>query len=123
MTWLAVAVGGALGAMSRFWVYNAFLSWNQRFPFATFTVNAVGSVLIGVAFVLMAERADIGPELRGLVSVGFLGAFTTFSTFSLDTLSLLEQGHAGTAAAYVLGSVVVCLAAAWLGLTLTRELF
>lgn len=123
MTWLAVALGGAMGALARFWVYNALLAWNHRFPLATFSVNVAGSFLIGIAFVLLTERGEFSPALRGLLTVGFLGAFTTFSTFSLEALSLLEQGHGGTAWAYVLGSVLLCLAAAWLGLTLARELF
>ena len=124
VSWLVVALGGALGAMSRFWVYNAFLKWTREggFPYATFTVNVAGSLLIGLAFVLLTERAQLSPHWKGLVSVGFLGAFTTFSTFSMDTLGLLQQGQHGTALAYVLGSVAVCLAAAWLGLVIGRAL-
>lgn len=123
MTWLAVAAGGALGALSRYWVYNAFLKWTgDRFPYATFTVNVAGSLLIGIAFVALAERTDVAPAWRALISVGFLGAFTTFSTFSLDTLGLLKQGEVAAALVYVLGSVLVCLVAAWLGMTLAREL-
>lgn len=123
MTYLAIAIGGALGALSRYWVYNAFLKWtSDKFPYATFTVNVAGSLLLGIAFVAMTERAQVGPAWRGLVTVGFLGAFTTFSTFSLDALSLLERGESGSALLYVLGSVLVCLAAAWLGLTLAREM-
>lgn len=124
MTWLAIAVGGALGALSRYWVYNAFLKLaSDRFPYATFSVNVAGSFLIGLAFVLITEQVRFGPEWRGFVTVGFLGAFTTFSTFSLDALGLLQRGDLAIAALYVVGSVVVCLAAAWLGLTLARELF
>lgn len=123
MTYLAVAFGGALGAMSRYWVYNAFLKWtDDKFPYATLTVNILGSFVIGLAFVLITERVQIGAEWRGVITVGFLGAFTTFSTFSLDTLGLLEQGQVGSALIYILSSVVVCLFAAWLGLTLAREL-
>ena len=124
MTWLAVALGGALGAMSRYWVYNAFLGWNgNRFPHATLAVNVLGSFLIGLAFVLLTERVQIGPEWRGFVTVGFLGAFTTFSTFSLDALGLMGQGHYGAALAYILGSVLLCLLAAAAGLGLAREFF
>ena len=124
MTWLAVALGGALGAMSRYWVYNAFLGWSgDRFPYATLTVNVLGSFLIGLAFVLLTERAQIGPEWRGFVTVGFLGAFTTFSTFSLDALGLIGQGQYGAVLAYILGSVLLCLLAAAAGLGLAREFF
>jgi CrcB protein len=73
--------------------------------------------------VLLTERAQIGPEWRALVTVGFLGAFTTFSTFSMDTIGLLEQGQFTAAISYVLSSVVVCIIAAWLGLTLSRVFF
>ena len=120
MTYLAVAFGGALGAMSRFFVYNAFIRSNSTYPWATFTVNVVGSFLIGMAFVLITERMEMGPYWRGVVTVGFLGAFTTFSTFSMDVIGLLEQGESTRAILYVLSSVVVCIIAAWLGLTLAK---
>jgi len=120
MTYLAVAFGGALGAMSRFFVYNAFIRSSSTYPSATFTVNVVGSFLIGMAFVLITERMEMGPYWRGVVTVGFLGAFTTFSTFSMDVIGLLEQGEITRAILYVLSSVVVCIIAAWLGLTLAK---
>ena len=124
MTYLAVAFGGALGALSRYWVYNAFIkATDSRFPWATLTVNIAGSFLIGIAFVLLTERAQIGPEIRALVTVGFLGAFTTFSTFSMDTIGLLEQGQFTAAISYVLSSVVVCIIAAWFGLAFSRMFF
>ena len=80
----------------------------------------IGSVAMGICFVLIAERWAIPPEWRPLLVAGFLGAFTTFSTFSLDTLMLMENGLLVQALAYVLGSVVLCLLAAWAGMTLTR---
>jgi len=124
MTYLAVAFGGALGAMARFGVYNAFLKMtDSKFPWATLSVNIVGSFLIGIAFVLLTERAEFSPEMRGVITVGFLGAFTTFSTFSMDTIGFLEQGHFASAITYVLSSVLVCIIAAWLGLSLSRVLF
>jgi len=124
MTYLAVACGGAIGAMSRYWVYNAFLKASEsKFPWATLTVNIVGSFLIGVAFILITERSEVGSEMRGLVTVGFLGAFTTFSTFSMDTIGLLEQGQIASAVSYVLSSVLVCIIAAWLGLMFSRVFF
>jgi len=73
--------------------------------------------------VLLTERAEFSPEMRGVITVGFLGAFTTFSTFSMDTIGLLEQGHFASAITYVLSSVLVCIIAAWLGLSLSRVLF
>ena len=124
MTYLAVACGGALGAMSRYWVYIAFVKASgNKFPFVTLSVNVLGSFLLGVAFILITERAEIGPEWRGLITIGFLGAFTTFSTFSMDTIGLLEQGQISSAITYVLSSVLVCIIAAWSGLSLSRMLF
>jgi len=110
--------------MSRFFVYNVFMrATTSTFPWATLTVNIVGSFLIGIAFVVITERLEMGPEVRGVVTVGFLGAFTTFSTFSMDTIGLLEQGQVGSAIIYVLSSVAVCIIAAWLGLTVAKFLF
>ena len=122
MTYLAVAFGGALGAMSRYWVYNSYVHLDSRFPWATLTVNVVGSFLIGIAFIVITERMEMGPYWRGIVTVGFLGAFTTFSTFSMDVIGLLEQGQLSSAIMYVLSSVVVCIIAAWLGLSLAKFL-
>jgi len=123
MTYLAVAFGGALGAMSRYWVYNNYAHLDSRFPWATLTVNILGSFLIGIAFILITERMDMGPYWRAIVTVGFLGAFTTFSTFSIDVVGLIEQGQFSSAIIYVLSSVVVCIIAAWLGLSLAKLIF
>lgn len=124
MTYLAVAFGGALGAISRYWMYN---SWPKlamyQFPFITLFVNVLGSLLIGIVFVLLVERAHLSLEWRNVINVGFLGAFTTFSTFSLDALGLFEQGQIAQAVIYIVSSVVICILAAWLGLTVARLLF
>ena len=110
MQWLAVALGGALGAMGRFAVNAAiFPLFSGRFPLGTLIVNVVGSLLMGVCYVLIIERGVLPAELRNLLMVGFLGAFTTFSTFSLDTLALWQNGHLLLALAYVLASVVLSL--------------
>ncbi len=124
MSYLAVAFGGALGAMSRYWMYNTWtkLAENQ-FPYVTLLVNIIGSLLIGVFFVLLIERANLGLEWRNVISVGFLGAFTTFSTFSLDALGLIELGQIPLALLYVIVSVLTCILAAWLGLSLARLVF
>jgi len=120
MQYIMVALGGALGAMARFWVYNVTAIYGHKPAWATFGINALGAFLIGVFFVLLAERSTIQVELRSLIVVGFLGAFTTYSTYSLDALQLLEQGQIGIALMYLLGTMLVCLLATWLGLALTR---
>lgn len=120
---LAIAVAGALGALLRFWisgwVYGIF---GRDFPYGTLAVNMIGSLLMGISFVLLVERLGSAPEWRALVMIGFLGAFTTFSTFSLETVQLLEGGAMGRAMVNVLTSVVFCLAATWLGMLLGRQL-
>jgi CrcB protein len=112
MHWLAVAVGGALGAMARYavsiWVFNYS---SDKFPYATLSVNVLGSFIMGILFVIIVERAALPAEMRSLLMVGFLGAFTTFSTFSLDALSLWQNGHLFVALVYVLATVILCLVA------------
>ena len=92
---LAIAGGGALGAVARFGVSTSVYRWLGRdFPWGTLAVNGLGSFAMGLLFVLLLERALLAPELRAAVLIGFLGSFTTFSTFSLETLTLVEQGEA-----------------------------
>ncbi len=117
---LAVAAGGALGAVSRYWLVSAMSA--SRLPWGTFTVNVVGSVFIGVLFVLITEKAVLSEQWRALLVVGYLGAFTTLSTFSLDALMMLQSGHLLQAGLYVLGSVVICLLGTALGIMLMRAI-
>lgn len=120
-TYIAIAFGGAFGAMSRFWLHGfvqRFVVGN--FPLGTFAVNVLGSFLIGVFFVVLAEKAQLNEVWRPIVVVGFLGAMTTFSTFSLDALLLFEQGNYNTALFYIVSSVALCLLAAFAGMQLTR---
>src|SRR5262245_54940507 len=107
LQYVLVAAGGALGAMARHWVYNAGPFPGQKSILATFLINVAGSLLIGMMYVLVTERAHLSPEWRSLVSVGFLGAFTTYSTYSLDALQLLQQGALGTALLYLTGTMLV----------------
>ena len=122
-TYIAIAFGGALGAVSRFWLHSVVQRFNDNaFPLGTFAVNLLGSFLIGVFFVVLAEKAQLNEVWRPIVIVGFLGAMTTFSTFSLDALLLFEQGNYNTALFYILSSVALCLLAAFAGMQLTRVL-
>lgn len=120
-TYIAIAFGGAIGAVSRYWLYSAVQRLQDSgFPLGTFVVNVLGSFLIGVFFVLLAEKAQIAEQWRPIIVVGFLGGLTTFSTFSLDALLLFEQGHYNTALFYIISSIVLCLIAAFAGMQLTR---
>jgi CrcB protein len=119
----AIAVGGAVGALMRFFVSTGtYFLLGRGFPYGTLVVNVLGSLLMGALFVLLSDRLALGPEWRGGLLVGLLGAFTTFSTFSLETLVLLEEGRWLGASANVFLSVTLCLAATWIGLTLARQI-
>ena len=117
---LLVAVGGALGAMASYSVYNVAAFYGNKPAWATFFINAVGAFLIGLAYLLLLEKSGEQAQLRSLITVGFLGAFTTYSSYSLDALQLFEQGQVGVALFYLLGTMVVCVLATWMGLTVTR---
>lgn len=120
---LAIAAGGALGALLRFWVSGAVYAWLGRgFPYGTLVVNVLGSLAMGFLFVLMIERLATGAEWRGFLLVGLLGAFTTFSTFSIETLNLIEQAQYARALGNVLISVLACVGAAMLGVILARQI-
>jgi CrcB protein len=117
----AVAIGGALGALSRYsFVLIAVTLVDNRLPWATLGVNVVGSFCIGIAAVLIGDRVIEGEFWRLLLVVGFLGSFTTFSAFSLETLLLLQQGNYNIAMAYAAGSVTLCLGAAFAGMQLAK---
>ncbi len=118
-----IAAGGALGAVMRFWVSSAVYAWLGRgFPWGTLSVNLLGSFIIGLAFVMLTERLTVGSEIRAFIMIGFLGAFTTFSTFSLETLALMQEGLLLKAAMNILISVVLCIIATWSGMLLARSL-
>jgi CrcB protein len=122
--YIAIACGGAAGAVSRYWLATTMQRFNQTsFPLGTFTVNLLGSFLIGVFFILFAEKLQLAEQWRPVVVSGFLGAMTTFSTFSLDAILLMQQGDYSTAIFYLVSSVCVCLLAAWCGMQLARLVF
>lgn len=121
---LAIALGGAAGAVTRFLVANAIYGWLGRgFPAATLFINVSGSLLMGLLGALFASRLALAVELRAALLIGFLGAYTTFSTFALETLFLYEEGQMLKATLNVALSVVGCLAAVWTGMALGRWLF
>ena len=111
-----VAVGGAVGAVLRFWsaeIIHVF--FEKGFPLGTFFVNVLGSFLMGYLATLLFTETVGHSSLRSFLLIGLLGAFTTFSTFSLDTVELLTTGKLGLAAMNVTLSVVVCISMAWVG--------
>ena len=119
--YLALALGGAFGAIARYWMSTGLNQLSQLlFPIGTFSVNVLGSFFIGGLYTYLSERPDLSEASRHLLSTGFLGALTTFSTFSLETLLLIEQGHYNTALFNVVGSVMFCLGAAYLGISLAK---
>ncbi|WP_303900898.1 fluoride efflux transporter CrcB [Thiohalomonas denitrificans] len=119
---LAIAGGGAIGALLRFWVsgwvYNAL---GRGFPWGTLAVNVIGSLAMGWCFIWLVERSILAPEWRAFLMVGILGAFTTFSTFSIETIHLLEGGEPLKAFGNVAFSAVLCVAAAWAGVLAGRQ--
>ncbi len=119
--YVAIACGGALGAVSRF----VLAAWVQRlstssFPWGTLAVNALGSFLMGFLFVYLIERSSLSEVWRFLLTVGFLGSLTTFSTFSLETVRLLQSGAFLWALGNIMLQVFVCLTLTWLGVLIAR---
>lgn len=120
---VAIAGGGAIGALMRFWISNSVYAISGRdFPYGTLVVNVLGSFFMGLLFVLLSERFNLDPAWRAALLIGLLGAFTTFSTFSIETLNLLLAGEAVRALMNILLSVVVCIFATWLGLLIGRQI-
>ena len=120
---LLVAVGGALGSMTRYGVSLALPAREGGWPVATFLINVSGSFLIGLLAGWLATRDATGEPWRLLLSVGVLGGYTTFSAYSLETMRLIERGDLVGASTYSIGSVVAGLVAVALGLFLARRVF
>ena len=120
---LFIAMGGAVGAVLRYWVSTGtYQLLGRGFPYGTLVVNVIGSLLMGLLYVLLVERMDVGVEWRAAVLIGLLGSFTTFSTFSIENVNLVEAGEPAKAALNVVASVVICLLVSWLGIVLGRRL-
>ena len=121
--YLLVGIGGAIGAMARFAAGSAIGSLPNGFPLATALINVAGSLAMGVLIGVLAKTTpQYQNEIRLFVAVGIFGGFTTFSSFSLDAITMIERGDFLLAAFYIVGSVLLSLAALYVGLTATRVL-
>ena len=120
---LYIAAGGATGAVLRYLVSTGVHQWLGRgFPYGTLVVNVSGSLIMGFLYILLIERTDAGVAWRAGLIIGLLGAFTTFSTFSIETLNLIESGEQMKATLNILFSVSLCLLGCWAGMVLGRLL-
>ena len=114
--YLLIALGGALGSMARYWVGSTVAGrMGIRFPYGTLLVNLTACVIIGFSLTYLGRRADLNPAWRFLIPVGFIGAYSTFSTYEWETLSSIRSGAFFLAALYALGSLVLGLVAVWGG--------
>jgi fluoride exporter len=114
--YLLIALGGALGSIARYWVGSSIAGrMGIRFPYGTLVVNLTACVIIGFSLTYMGKRADLNPAWRFLIPIGFVGAYSTFSTYEWETLTTLRSGAFFLAALYAVGSLVLGLAATWGG--------
>lgn len=124
MSIISIAIGGAAGSLCRYGMSNGiYLLLGRSFPYGTLAVNILGSFIMGSVYILMIERASVSQELRAGITVGLLGAFTTFSIFSIDTINLIESGEILKAGLNILFSVVLCISGCWLGMNLSRQIY
>mgnify|MGYP002632644056 FL=1 len=116
----AIGLGGFLGAVGRFWLSSLAQRYSDRFPLGTLSVNLLGSFILGLLATLFLEKVIVGQELRLFLLVGLLGAFTTYSTFSLETLNLVRTGEWLFAGSNILANVLGTLIAVWAGVGIAK---
>src|SRR3990167_838364 len=119
-----IFIGAGIGGVLRYWVAHGFyFILGRQFPYGTFVVNVSGCFLMGLLYVITLERLDgAGAQLRALLLIGLLGGYTTFSSFSIETINLFESGNWLGALMNVLLSTIICIVAAWLGIMGGRSL-
>jgi len=116
-----IAVGGSLGAIARYWVGSAVAArLGTKFPYGTFVINISACIIIGFSLTYLGKRVELSPAWRYLIPTGFIGAYSTFSTYEWETLSSLRTGEFSLAAVYAIGSLVLGLVAAWAGAVLAE---
>jgi len=120
---VSIAIGGATGALLRFWMSSGIHSFLGRgFPYGTLVVNVSGSFVMGFLYVFILEKMEINTEWQAALMIGLLGAFTTFSTFSIETMNLIEAGDISKAGLNIILSVSLCLIGCWMGMVLGRQI-
>ena len=121
--YLLIALGGGLGSIARYWVGSTIASRaGIKFPYGTLVVNLTACLVIGFTLTYMGKRADLSPAWRFLVPVGFIGAYSTFSTYEWETLSTLRSGAFALGALYAVGSLILGLIATWGGAALAETI-
>ena len=117
--YLLIAAGGALGSIARYWVGSMIGSrMGTKFPYGTFVINLTACIIIGFSLTYLGKRVELSPAWRFLIPIGFVGAYSTFSTYEWETLSNLRAGAFALAALYAVGSLILGLAATWFGVLL-----
>lgn len=121
--YLLIAAGGALGSIARYWVGSTIGGrMGTRFPYGTFVINMTACIIIGFSLSYLGRRAGLNPAWRFFIPVGFVGAYSTFSTYEWETLSTLRAGAFALAGLYSIGSLVLGLAATWIGAVLAESI-
>ncbi len=123
LKYVMVGIGGFIGTIARF-VLGSYIGnrFGTRFPYGTFVINVSGSFLLGMVMTVLAQKTDASPNWRYLVPIGFIGAYTTFSTFEYETLRTVQDGQVLIGFANIALSVIVGLAAVWAGIVVGRTM-
>lgn len=121
--YLLIALGGALGSIARYWVGSTIGSrMGSRFPYGTLVVNLTACIIIGFSLTYLGKRVELSPAWRYLIPIGFIGAYSTFSTYEWETLTTLRSGAFALAGLYAVGSLLLGLAATWLGMVFAEAI-